>query len=160
MKRAILIILTVILSVFMTGCSQKPEVDATTEKALIKETVNNNIGWALTKDTDLLYRINANDENFFIFNPDSNETVGFKAFKEHAENVWLNDAFKATHFKVKKLRINLSASGDVAWYSCYLDDFYEWNGTPGAWENVRWSGVVEKRNGIWVHVQMHFSFPR
>jgi hypothetical protein len=31
-------------------------------------------------------------------------------------------------------------------------------GKPASWENVRWAGVVEKRDGRWVIVQQHFSF--
>ena len=71
----------------------------------------------------------------------------------------MNPAFKATGFEVRELRITLSKSGDVAWYSAMLDDFGEWAGTPTAWINARWTGVLEKRVGHWVIVQMHFSFP-
>jgi ketosteroid isomerase-like protein len=56
------------------------------------------------------------------------------------------------------MRINISNSGDVAWYSAILDDFGEWNGKPTAWRNTRWTGVLEKRDERWVIVQMHFSF--
>ena len=36
-------------------------------------------------------------------------------------------------------------------------DFGEWDGTPMAWENARWTGVLEKRQDKWVIAQMHFS---
>jgi len=58
---------------------------------------------------------------------------------------------------VKDLRINLSRTGEAAWYSAILDDFNEWNGQPASWVNARWTGTLEKRNGQWVIVQMHFS---
>ena len=50
-------------------------------------------------------------------------------------------------------------SGDVAWYHARLDDYNEWQGQPANWEDVRWTGVLEKRDGRWVIVQMHFSSP-
>lgn len=63
-------------------------------------------------------------------------------------------------FSVKELRITLSQPGTVAWYSTYLDDHAEWNGRRVGWDNARWTGVLEKRQGKWVTVQMHFSFPK
>jgi hypothetical protein len=38
-----------------------------------------------------------------------------------------------------------------------LDDINEYKGNPASWVNVRWTGVLEKRAGNWVIVQMHFS---
>ena len=70
----------------------------------------------------------------------------------------MSDAFKAVSFEIRDLKINISESGTVAWFSCRLDDFCEINGNPDGWENVRWTGVLEKRQEKWVHVQMHFSF--
>jgi len=72
----------------------------------------------------------------------------------------MTDAFKATGFAVRELAITFSESGTVAWYSACLDDHAEWKGQPVGWDNARWTGVVEKRNGKWVIVQMHFSFAK
>mgnify|MGYP001411197382 FL=1 len=41
-----------------------------------------------------------------------------------------------------------------------LDDHAEWNGQPTGWDDCRWTGVLEKRGGRWLVVQMHFSFPK
>ncbi|MBI5030482.1 MAG: nuclear transport factor 2 family protein, partial [Chloroflexi bacterium] len=78
--------------------------------------------------------------------------------RQLAERAWMSDAFKATDFAIRDLRLQFSESGTVAWYACYLDDHGEWNSKPGGWDNCRWTGVIEKRNGKWVTVQMHFSF--
>ena len=32
------------------------------------------------------------------------------------------------------------------------------DGQPGCWQDTRWTGVLEKRDGRWVIMQMHFSF--
>ena len=133
--------------------------NAELERATITKAIEDSIGWALTKDFDRLFEVLAHDENFFIFHPDSKSTVvGWNKFKELSK-FYEDPRFKATHFEVKDLRLNLSRSGDVAWYSCFLDDCGEWEGKPIAWENARWTGVLEKRDGKWVIVQMHFSFP-
>jgi hypothetical protein len=131
------------------------------ERDEVQKVIHDSIGWALTKDIKRLFSIMAQDEDFFIFHPDSKSTIiGFETFKQLGERVWMKDAFRATDFAVKELRINFSTSGLVAWYSAILDDHAEWNGKPGGWDNVRWTGVLEKRDGDWVIVQMHFSFPK
>ena len=131
------------------------------EKAEVEKVIHDAIGWALTKDIERLFSIMAQDADFFIFHPDSTSTImGFEAFKDLGQRVWMKDSFKAVDFAVKELRLNFAQSGTVAWYACYLDDHAEWNGRPTGWDNARWTGVLEKRDGQWVIVQMHFSFPK
>ena len=130
------------------------------ERVEIEAVIRDSIGWALTKDFERLYSIMAQDADFFIFHPDSKSTIhGFETFKALSEH-WRNDAFQATDFAVKELKLNLSESGAVAWYSAFLDDHAKWDGKPIGWDNARWTGVLEKRGGNWVIVQMHFSFPK
>jgi hypothetical protein len=132
-----------------------------TEREEVIKIIHDAIGWALTKDVDRLFSIVAQDDDFFIFHPDSKSTiVGFEAFKKLGERVWLKDAFQATDFAVRELRLNFSTDGLVAWYSAFLDDHAEWNSQPVGWDNARWTGVLEKRDGKWVIVQMHFSFAK
>ncbi|MEZ5196975.1 MAG: nuclear transport factor 2 family protein [Bacteroidales bacterium] len=130
------------------------------EKEKVSRVVHNSIGWALDKDLDLLYGCFVQDSSFFIFHPDSAGTIiGFESFKNLAERVFMNDAFKATGYEIRDLKTQISRSGTTAWFSCNLDDFGEWNGQPSAWINARWTGVLEKIGGKWLIAQMHFSFP-
>jgi len=127
----------------------------------VEKTIHATIGWALTKDFNKLYDSLAQDDDFFIFHPDSKSTIiGFEAFKRFGERVWQNEAFRATDYAIKDLRVTFSCTGQVAWYSCYLDDHAEWNGKPTGWDDCRWTGTLEKRGDKWVTVQMHFSFPK
>lgn len=129
------------------------------ERQTVEQVIADAIGWALTKNKTRLFHIMAQDENFFIFHPDSKSTIaGFDAFRALAERVWMSDAFKATDFAIHDLRLHFAESGTVAWFACRLDDHGEWNGKPSGWDNCRWTGVIEKRAGAWVIVQMHFSF--
>ena len=151
-------VLVILATVILFSCEKAPSFNVETEKDAVREAINNTIGWALTKDKDLSYSVVAQDENLFIYNPDESKVEGFEAFKKVTEDFFMSDAFKAVSFEVRNLKINISESGTAAWFSCRLDDFCEINGKPGGWENVRWTGVLEKRQGKWVHVQMHFSF--
>ncbi|HEY9075253.1 MAG TPA: nuclear transport factor 2 family protein [Anaerolineaceae bacterium] len=131
------------------------------ERREVEKIIHDLIGWALTKDLDRLFSIVAQDEDFFIYHPDSSSTIiGFNAFKRLSERVWMKDSFKATGYTIKDLRLNFAGEGNAAWFSCLLDDHAEWNGEPGGWDNCRWTGTLEKRQGKWVTVQMHFSFPK
>ena len=132
-----------------------------TEKLEVQQIIKDSIGWALTKDINRLFSIVAQDDEFFIYHPDSQSTiVGFEAFRNFGEGVWLKDEFQATDFAVRDLRVNYTEAGNAAWFSCFLDDHAEWNGRPIGWDNCRWTGVLEKRANGWVIVQMHFSFPK
>ena len=127
----------------------------------VEQCIHVAIGWALNKDIDRLFSIMAQDENFFIFHPDSRSTiVGIDAFKELGKRSWMNAAFKATDYAIKDLRVNYARMGNVAWYSCMLDDHAEWNGQPIGWDNCRWTGTLENRDEHWVIVQMHFSLAK
>ena len=143
--------------VLLGSCGPAP--DPAAEKDEIERVIRASIGWAQTKDTDLLYGCFAQDEDLFWFTPEADGTTrGFESFKKTVEEVFLNDAFRAVRYEIRDLDIHLSRSGDTAWYSCMLDDENEWNGQPASWINVRWTGVLEKREGKWVIVQMHFSY--
>ena len=72
--------------------------------------------------------------------------------------IFMDTRFKATRFDVRNLATVFSRSGDVAWYSAILEDCGEWEGKESCWKDTRWTGVLEKREGSWVIVQMHFSF--
>lgn len=127
------------------------------ERDSVERSIHRNIGWAKTKDTQLLYSTIANDTNYLEVDPDSGVIVGIEQFRKN-EAFWLSPDFKAIRYEIRDLRINISQSGTVAWFYCLLDDINEWKGEPANWLNTRWTGVLEKRNGRWVIVQMHFSF--
>lgn len=81
----------------------------------VEKCIHDSIGWALDKDLERLFSIMAQDENFFIFHPDSRNTiVGFDAFKELGKHSWMNDAFKATDYANKDFRVNFSLLGNAA----------------------------------------------
>lgn len=131
------------------------------EKVEVEKIIHDMIGWALTKDLERLFSIVARDDDFFIYHPDSKSTIiGFDAFRSMSEQFWMNDAFKATDYAITGLRVKFAELGNVAWYSCFLDDHAEWNGVPTGWNNCRWTGTLERRAGKWVVVQMHFSFAK
>lgn len=147
------------LLTLLPGCrTRTPVPDVVAETARVDSVIRANIQWAVRKDTAQLYRTVAHDSTLFWFSPDSAGTVsGFPAFRQQVEGLFMNPAFVAVGSAFRDMLIHLSRGGDVAWWSCILDDRNTWQGRPANWENVRWTGVLEKRDGRWVIVQMHFS---
>ena len=145
----------IILTVFLLSLSAAQ--DERTEKATIEKVIHASIGWAKDKDFKLLYSVIANDSEYVEVDPGNKVVKGFDQFKR-AEQFWGSPDFRAVRYEIRDLRINLSKRGEVAWFYCMLDDINEWKGKPASWLNTRWTGVLEKREGGWVIVQMHFSF--
>jgi ketosteroid isomerase-like protein len=152
--------LLVFLFVFhpsITSQSTNNYLSIESEQQLVEKAIHNCIGWAKNKDINLLYSVIAIDTSFLEVHPNDKVVMGFEDFKK-AEKFWMSPDFKAVRYEIRDLKINFSKSGEVAWFFCMLDDINEWKGQPANWENTRWTGVLEKRDGKWIIVQQHFSF--
>jgi hypothetical protein len=163
MKALIFYVLLLCLTVLYPSCRKtvepvQPAFNTGEEKALVAEAIENSICWAMTKDTVKLYSHLVPDSSLYIINPDSSVTRGIEGIRYLAEHIWLDERFRATACNISDLNIGLSRGGDVAWFACMLDDIGEWDGRPSGWKNTRWTGVLEKRDGRWLILQMHFSF--
>jgi ketosteroid isomerase-like protein len=133
------------------------KVDKENERVAIEKTIHNVFAWAKTKDFKLLYSCLAGDADYLEVDPGPGVIKGIDQFKKN-EKFWASPDFKAVKYEIRDLEIRLSESGTVAWFYCIIDDVNEWKGQPASWMNTRWTGVLEKRKGNWVVVQMHFSF--
>ncbi len=123
----------------------------------VKHTIEQAIGWAIEKDFEEMYNLWAEDLfHFWLFS--NSKVVGLENLKKFSE-VWRDPDFRGTHFAFRDLRIVFSHSGDVAWYSCFLDDCSSYKGKETCLKDVFQTGVLEKREGRWVHVLMHGSYP-
>lgn len=146
--------------ILLSSCNQQEtDIIRTDRYQIVKQTIESSIGWAKEKDFKLLYSIIVNDSSYLEVQPGRRVVRGFEDFKK-AEKFWKSPDFKAIKYEIRDLTINFSKSGDTAWWYCILDDINEWQGKPANWENTRWTGVLEKQDGIWKIVQMHFSFAR
>jgi ketosteroid isomerase-like protein len=157
-RKIISLLVFLLLATYMIGVPiPESNQENEREKEAIAKVIRDSIAWALTKNRELQESTMAKDENLFYFWTHSNSSI--LGWDEHVKlfKIWMDPRFKATHTEVRDLRINLSRSGDVAWYSAMLDDLGEWDGKALGDKDIRWTGVLEKRDGKWVIVQMHAS---
>ena len=153
----------ILLGVFVTLClalvtpGRIAASEAAADHDAVKKSIEQSIGWAIEKDFEAMFRLWA--DNMFHFWLFSDSTVvGLDNFRKYAEQ-WRDPDFRGTRFEFRDLRIVFSRSGDVAWYSCYLDDCGSYKGKESCLTDVFQTGVLEKRDGRWVHVLMHGSYP-
>lgn len=137
----------------------KGESQKTNDLKAVEQAIHNVFGWAVNKDFALFFQTIADDSNFISVTPYNRVKFGINAVKKDSA-FWGSPHFKAIRHEVRDLRIQFSSSGDVAWFYCVVDDINEWKGEPANWENVRWTGVLEKRKAKWRIVMQHFSWAK
>jgi ketosteroid isomerase-like protein len=153
-------VLIIFICLMLISCSRGeagPPPDRSADSLAVSQAIHDCIGWAAEKDFDLLYSVIVNDSSYLEVGPDGRVTRGIDEFRKN-ESFWGSPDFKAIRYDIRDLSITISKDGDAAWFYCILDDINEWKGQPATWENTRWTGVLEKRDGRWVMVQQHFSF--
>lgn len=157
MKTRVATAAAVIVSLLALNAVSAAAEGPATDQEAVKKAIEQAIGWAIEKDFDAMFRL-WGDDLFMLWLTSDSQVVGIDDFKKYAEH-WRDPEFRGTRYEFRDLRIVFSASGDVAWYSCFLDDCGSYKGQEFCTENVFQTGVLEKREGRWVHVLMHGSYP-
>ncbi|MHA2349845.1 MAG: nuclear transport factor 2 family protein [Candidatus Thorarchaeota archaeon] len=134
-----------------------PTSNKTKDEYEISKIIHDAFGWALTKNRALFESIFAKDTDFFTYYPDSKSTVtGWNQFEKFLDR-WMDQRNIAKEFDIRSLRIVVSRSREVAWFSAIVDDEGEFDGEPWGARDIRWTGVLEKREGSWKICQQHMS---
>jgi len=139
------------LATFSAGKADK-------EKTQVAKVIDDSIGWFKNKDFELLFRVFADSPDLLLFQPTSETTIkGIEAFRKYSAG-WKNPDVVYDRHEVRDLRIDLSRHKDVAWFSALLDDCGKSGNRSYCWKDTRWTGVLQKYQGRWTVIQMHFSF--
>jgi ketosteroid isomerase-like protein len=142
----------------IVGCGKQSKMmNREAEIKEISKVIDSAIGWFKTKDFELSFNTFAQDSNFLEVHPEGTVVKGFAQFRKNSE-IFKNPEFLYVRHEIWDQKINLSRNGDTAWFFCMLNDISTWKGQQTGWENTRWTGTLEKRDGRWVIVQQHFSF--
>jgi len=150
------VLFVVIIFLSLSACTQKVDLEA--EKAQVKTVIDQIEQLFETEDMELFSKIYAHDSDMVIFGTDAAERfVGWKPVKEWFQQSFVS--FENTKLTVKDQVIKVHKSGEVAWFSEIVDWDLVAQGQPVTIQGTRFTGVLEKRNGNWVIVQVHASVP-
>ena len=138
------------------GCA--PGVDIEAEKAQVQSVLDQWIQVVETENLELFSRIMAHDPDMVTFGTDAAERwVGWEALNESLQKQF--ESFETKGISIRDQVIKISELGNVAWFSEIGDWDLLAQGEPVSLKGMRFSGVLEKREGSWVIVQFHTSIP-
>jgi len=155
MKR-IIILMSGIFFCFYLGCQSSAKVDPEVTKETIKKFLTD--FWAAyeNKDFEAFSKMVAHENTMIFFGTDKNEEwAGWDAIKDAVKRQF--EAFHDISIKIAAEVINVSESGNTAWFSCIRTIEVVDNKGQKDWMTNRVTGVLTKRKGEWKMVQYHSS---
>ena len=103
-------------------------------------------------------QIVAHDDDLVVIGTDAAERIiGFEAYRESRRRQY--ESFENIEFDVLKRDIKLSHDGRAAWFAEEFNLFLLAQGEPISLDGLRVTGGLEKRDSVWVIVQLHYSVP-
>jgi uncharacterized protein (TIGR02246 family) len=123
----------------------------------VREIINRYLGAYVERNMEAMETTMAHDDTMLGIGTDENEYwQGWNAIKAAKEKQLR--ALTETNFRRGTTLINFSTDGNVAWFAEELmGDFCV--GEEKTTCHLRFTGVVEKRDGKWTIVQFHRSMP-
>lgn len=159
MKKLKILMLPVLIAV-MVGCGPAPCPDVDLEKELsgIRLLLEQYELARESEDFATFEHIWAPDEDIVLFGTEGDEQmIGITAIKKAMSKQF--DEFENTLINISEQRIRISKDGNTAWFSEVLDYNFIYHGEDMTFEGIRFTGVLEKREGKWQMVQGHLSVP-
>ncbi|MEN8224680.1 MAG: nuclear transport factor 2 family protein [Bacteroidota bacterium] len=100
----------------------------------------------------------APDADIVLFGTEGDEQlVGFESIKKAMSKQF--DEVENTLINISDQKIRINDQGTAAWFSEILDYNFIYLGENMSFEGIRFTGVLEKRDGKWKLVQGHLSVP-
>jgi len=148
-----------LISIFCFTLSCTPKVDPETEKSNVEKIVKELYQSYEQKDIDLMSEVMAHDESMLSFGTGISDI--HKSWKEWKENhIAQFEAIDEAKINSKNLNVYLSRTGNVAWFADITDWTLVIQKETIQMNDVRITGVLEKRNNVWKIVQIHASVPQ
>jgi len=147
------------ISIFCFTLSCTPKVNSEAEKSNVKKIVKELYQSFEQKDIDLMSEIMAHDESMLSFGTGISDI--HKSWKEWKENhIAQFEAIDEAKINSKNLKVYLSQTGNVAWFADISDWTLVIQKETIQMNDIRITGVLEKRNNAWKIVQIHASVPQ
>ena len=154
---------TPFLSIFLffvfQFCSQpQPQVDHQKEISAIRTVLERYAIARENEDLSIIEEIWAPDEDIILIGTDSDENlVGWEEIRKAIRRQF--GSFENTLISITDQEIKINKNGNTAWFSQMLNYNFIFNSEAMSFEGIRFTGVLEKREGQWRLVQGHLSIP-
>jgi ketosteroid isomerase-like protein len=110
------------------------------------------------QDIDLVHEIWAAEPDIVVFGTNSDEKIiGWEQIRSTLQRQY--DSFEDTYISVRDQVIHVNETGNTAWFSEIMNYNYIYQGEARQFEGLRFTGVLEKKDGEWFIVQSHISIP-
>jgi ketosteroid isomerase-like protein len=151
-----------VLLIGMIGCEPQkekcPEVDFDKELSEIRSVIEQFELARESEDFATIERIWAPDDDIVLFGSEGDEQlVGFEAIKKAMVRQF--DELENILISIRDQKIKINKTGTTAWFSQILNYNFIYQDENMSFEGIRFTGVLEKRDGHWVLVQGHLSVP-
>ena len=128
------------------------------EKKAVESVIHQFFDALNEQDLATMSRITAHDDDMVHIGTDTGEFwVGWQHLRE--DTIQMFEGLQSYSADIQNLRISLSQSDDVAWFSFILNTEVKTEEETVHTNNSRYTGVMEKRDDHWQLVQTHLSMP-
>ncbi len=139
------------------SCTHKTDTD--TEKSEVAKTVKLLYQSFEQKDINLMSEVMAHDESMLSFGTGISDV--HKSWSEWKQNHLAQfQAFDNAKINTKSSNVYLSKTGNVAWFADVTDWTLVIHNETIEMNDIRITGVLEKRDNVWKIVQIHASVPQ
>jgi uncharacterized protein (TIGR02246 family) len=152
MMRKISFLILALVFMLSMACQQKVNIES--EKAAIKNVLDNYVASVENEDMELYAKNMAHDSDMVNFGTSEDPIIGWDALRKIMEDQ--NAALSQTKIDVTNMAIHVSETGKLAWATC-LWDFKAMMGENPIELPVRCTWILEKRGNDWVIVHFHKS---
>ena len=161
MKKLVLVLLVGIVMVSCCDISDEkstPEVDLNKEKEKVTLVLEKYVIANEKQEISLVKEIWAPDTDIVVIGTNSDEKlIGWDEIRSVMERQF--NSFEETYITVRDQVVEINETGNTAWFSEILSYNYIYQGEARQFEGLRFTGVLEKRDGDWYIVQSHMSIP-
>lgn len=156
-----LFILIIVGVIAINGCNvdnQYKNVDLNLEMEKVALVLEKYVIANEKQDMDLVQEIWAADPDIVVLGTNSDEKiVGWEQIRGTLQRQF--DSFQDTYISVRDQVIDINETGNTAWFSEIMNYNYIYQGEAKQFEGLRFTGVLEKKDGEWYIVQSHISIP-
>ncbi len=158
MNKLFILVFIGLISLNSCNIDQSKNVDVDLEKEKVTLVLEKYVIAMEKQDMDLVKEIWASEPDIKVFGTNSDEKIiGWEQIRSTLQRQF--DSFDDTYISVRDQVVDVNETGNTAWFSEIMNYNYIYQGEAKQFEGIRFTGVLNKKDGEWFIVQSHISIP-